>query len=128
MILRCTRGPLASQPLSMRAAVLCRGTWSRTNARSRECSGWEIVAYPWRVFSGPSAIQAAHADVIGQTWPVPIIPAARLRQSANTPPVGEIFHKIGGGHNAFGRFGHPSGDLAGSGGVLRAEDGAQVRD
>ena len=53
---------------------------------------------------------------------------ARLRRSANTTEAGEIFHKIGGGRNAFGGFGHPGGDLAGPGDVLRGEDGAQVRD
>ena len=42
--------------------------------------------------------------------------------------AGEIFHKIGGGRNAFGGFGHPGGDLAGPGDVLRGEDPAQVRD
>jgi hypothetical protein len=40
---------------------------------------------------------------------------------------GEIFHKISGGRNAFGGFGHPGGDLAGPGSVGRGEDGAQVR-
>src|ERR1700691_2735181 len=72
------------------------------------------------------------------TWWVPltalsfrtalIVAAARLRRSANTPQAGEIFYKIGGGRNAFVGFGHPGGDLAGPGDILRGEDGAQVRD
>jgi hypothetical protein len=40
----------------------------------------------------------------------------------------EIFHKVGGGRNAFGGFGHPGGELAGPGGILRGQDGAQVGD
>ena len=63
-----------------------------------------------------------------QSWPAPTIPTARLRRSANTPRAGEIFHKISGGRNAVGGFGHPGGDLAGPGDVLRGEDPAQVRD
>ena len=55
-------------------------------------------------------------------------PDGRRRRSANTPQAGEIFQEIGGGRNAFGGFGHPGGDLAGAGDVLRGEDGAQVRD
>jgi len=39
-------------------------------------------------------------------------PDGGLRRSANTPQVGDIFQKIGGGRNAFGGFGHPGGDLA----------------
>lgn len=53
---------------------------------------------------------------------------AHPRRSANTPDAGEIFHKIGGGRDAGGGFGHPGGDLAGSGGVLRGEYGTQVSD
>ena len=51
-----------------------------------------------------------------------------LRRSANTLEAGEIFHKIGGGRNAFGGFGHPGGEFAGPGEALRGEDGAKVRD
>ena len=60
-------------------------------------------------------------------WPAPITrrPPSPL---SNTPLAGEIFQKISGGRNAFGGFGHPGGDLAGPGDVLRGEDGAQVRD
>ena len=60
--------------------------------------------------------------------PAPIIPAARLRRSAKPPAAGEFFQEIGGVGNAFGGFGHPGGDFAGSGDVLRGEDPAQVRD
>ena len=52
----------------------------------------------------------------------PLTPTARLRRSANTLEAGEIFHQIGSGRNAFGGFGHPGGDLAGPGDVLRGED------
>ena len=48
--------------------------------------------------------------------------------TANTLKAGEVFHKISGGRNALGGFGHPSGDLAGSGDVLRSQDGPEVRD
>ena len=58
----------------------------------------------------------------------PPAPAAVPRRSANTLPAGGIFQEIGGGGNAFGGFGHPGGDLAGSGDVLRREDTAEVRD
>jgi hypothetical protein len=51
-----------------------------------------------------------------------------VARSANTPQAGEVFHKIGGGRNAFGGFGHPGGDLAGPRDVVRGEDGAQIRD
>jgi hypothetical protein len=79
-------------------------------------------------FSSPAAIPSTHAEAIGQTWPTPIIPTARRRRSANTPQAGETFHKISGGRNAFGGFGHRGGDLADLGDVLRGEDPAQVHD
>jgi hypothetical protein len=60
-------------------------------------------------------------------WPAPITPTARLRRSANSPQD-EIFHHIRGGRKSGGGFCHPGSDLAGSGDVLRDEDGAQVRD
>ena len=49
---------------------------------------------------------------------------ALLGRSANTPQAGETLHEIGGGRNAGGGFGHPGCGLAGSGDVLRREDGA----
>ena len=55
-------------------------------------------------------------------------PTTGRRRSAHTPQAGEIFDKIGGGRNAFGGFGHPGGELASPGHVLRGEDGAQIRD
>ena len=57
-----------------------------------------------------------------------IIQAARLLQSANTSQTGEILDKISSSPKAGGRFGHPGGELAGSGDVIRGKDGAEVRD
>src|ERR1700739_2294018 len=96
---------------------------------SFRCNGRSIMSgIPGEFFSSPAAIPSTHAKAIGQTWPAPMIPTARHRQSANTPKAGEVFHKIGGVGNAFGGFGHPGGELAGPSDVLRGEDGAQVRD
>ena len=49
-------------------------------------------------------------------------------RSVNTLPAGGALQEIGGRGNAFGRLGHPGGDFAGSGSVLRREDMAEVRD
>ena len=98
---------------------------------TRYFSGDNLVFINWGYQEDPPMalpLEASDEPERGQTWPAPIIPTARLRRSANTPEAGEIFHKISGGRNAFGGFGHPGGDLAGPGDVLRGEDGAQVCD
>ena len=77
--------------------------------------------------TGLAAIPTTHAEAIGQTWPVPITPTARRRRLTNTPQAGEILKEIGSGCSAFGGFGHPGGNLAGSGEVLRGQDGAKLR-
>jgi hypothetical protein len=41
---------------------------------------------------------------------------------------GGVFQEIGGGGNAFGGFGHLSGDLTGSSDVLRGEDTPKAGD
>ena len=51
-----------------------------------------------------------------------------MSESAASCEAGEIFHEISSGHDTFGGSGHPAGDLAGPGSVLRAQDPAQVRD
>ncbi len=40
------------------------------------------------------------------------------------PQAGEILHEISGGRSTFGGFGHPGGEFAGPGEVLRDEDPA----
>jgi hypothetical protein len=55
-------------------------------------------------------------------------PAWRLTASAKGPPAGSLFQQIGGAGNALGGFGHLGGHLAGSSGVFRSENHAQVRD
>ena len=44
------------------------------------------------------------------------------RCSGRASLAGGVFQEIGGAGQAFGGFGHLSGDLAGSGGVVRAEE------
>ena len=50
-----------------------------------------------------------------------------LRHQTTRPTSGEIFQKISGGRGVCGGFGHPGGDVAGSGEVARGKDAAEVR-
>ena len=52
----------------------------------------------------------------------------RRTRSADRPQTSEILHKIRGRRNAVGGFGHPSGDLAGSGERIAGRGSTQVRD
>ncbi len=85
------------------------------------------VVHRWRVFVQPGGDPINPRRGNGSDVPAPII-STDLRRSANTPQAGEVFHKIGGVGNPLCGFGHPGGELAGSGDVVRGEDGAQVRD
>lgn len=49
-------------------------------------------------------------------------------QSPTLITLGETFHKVSGGGNAFAWFRHLDGELARSGEVLRGENGAQISD
>jgi hypothetical protein len=93
------------------------------------CSSSGIMTSAGMCFTAPPSggdpIKARRGEC--PTWSAPIVPAARLRRSANAPPAGGVFQEIGGAGNAFGGFGHLGGDLTGSSDVLRREDGAQVR-